>query len=381
VRIAPSYSGPTLHVRDASRTPGVVDRLINPQLCPAFVAENRQRQRQLVESFEKHQLKLVPYREACERRPRLHWDATTIRTPAFLGTQVLDDIALSTLVPYIDWSPFFMAWELTGKYPRIFDDPRMGAAARELYDHAQVMLQEIVSRQLLRASAVYGFWPAGADGDDIIVWRDPQRTHEAARLHTLRQQWEKRGQSDFRALSDFVAPCDSGFQDFVGGFALTTGLGADQLVAQHEAQHDDYNAIMVKALADRLAEACAEWLHERVRREWGYGREESFSNEDLIAQRYRGIRPAPGYPAQPDHTEKQTLFDLLQAPQRIGVRLTETLAMHPAASICGLYFAHPEARYFAIARLARDQVENYAARKGMSIAEVEKWLRPYLAYD
>ena len=381
VRIAPSYAGPTLHVRDASRAPSVVDRLMNQELRPALVEENRRKQQQLVEAFEKHQLKLVPYEEACRRRPPLHWDATTIQTPAFLGTQVLADIALDALVPYIDWSPFFMVWELTGKYPRIFADPRIGATARELYDQAQTMLHEIVSHKRLQAKAVYGFWPAGAEGDDIIVWSDQQRTQEVARLHTLRQQWEKRGQSDFRALSDYVAPRDSDFQDFVGGFTLTAGIGADELAARYEAQHDDYSAIMVKALADRLAEACAEWLHERVRREWGYGRAESFSNEDLIAQRYRGIRPAPGYPAQPDHTEKQILFDLLQVPQRIGVRLTETLAMHPAASICGIYFAHPEARYFAIARLARDQVENYAARKGMSVSEVEKWLRPYLAYD
>jgi 5-methyltetrahydrofolate--homocysteine methyltransferase len=381
VRIAPSYSGPTLHVRDASRTPGVVDRLINRELRPALVEENRRKQRQLVESFEQHQLKLVPYEEACRRRPPLHWDAATIQIPAFLGTRVLADIALDALVPYIDWSPFFMAWELTGKYPRILDDPRIGATARELYDEARAMLHEIVSHKRLRATAVYGFWPAGAEGDDIVVWSDQRRTNEVARLHTLRQQWEKRGQSDFRALSDYVAPRDSDFQDFVGGFTLTTGIGADELVARYETRHDDYSAIMVKALADRLAEACAEWLHERVRREWGYGRDESLSNEDLIAQRYRGIRPAPGYPAQPDHTEKQILFDLLQVTQRIGVRLTETLAMHPAASVCGMYFAHPEARYFAIARLARDQVENYAARKGMSISEVEKWLRPYLAYD
>lgn len=381
VRIAPHYSGPTLHVRDASRTPGIVDRLINPQLAPALIAENRRKQQQLVASYEQHQLKLVPYQEACARRLQLQWDATTIDTPAFLGTRVLDPIGLDTLVPYIDWSPFFMAWDLTGKYPRIFDNPRIGASARELFDQAQVMLEELVTQQRLEARAVYGFWPAGAVGDDIVLWRDTQRTEELARLHTLRQQWEKRGQSDFRALADFVAPCDSGWHDYVGAFALTTGHGVEQLVAHYEAQHDDYRAIMVKALADRLAEACAEWLHERVRREWGYGRGECLTNEDRIAERYRGIRPAPGYPAQPDHTEKQILFDLLQAPQRIGVELTETLAMQPAASICGIYFAHPSARYFAIARVARDQVEQYAARKGMPVAEVEKWLRPYLAYD
>jgi 5-methyltetrahydrofolate--homocysteine methyltransferase len=270
---------------------------------------------------------------------------------------------------------------LTGKFPRIFDDPRIGPTARELYDHAQTMLHQIVAEGRLQASAVYGFWPAGAVGDDIIVWDDERREREVARLFTLRQQWEKRGQSNFRALSDYVAPQDSPWRDYVGGFALTTGQSVDAWAAQYESEHDDYQAIMVKALADRLAEACAEWLHERVRREWGYGRDESLSIDELIAERYRGIRPAPGYPAQPDHTEKRTLFALLDAESRIGVHLTDTLAMHPAASICGLYFAHPAARYFAIGRLARDQIEHYAARKGMPVAEVETWLRPYLAYQ
>ncbi len=381
VRIAPAYSGPTLHVRDASRTPGVVDRLMNPLQRSALLDENRLKQQKLVQSYEKQALTLVPYEEAYRRRLQLHWDETTIPTPTFLGTRVLDDIPLETLIPYIDWSPFFMAWELTGKFPRIFDDPRIGAAARELYDQAQEVLRDIVSRRSLQAKAVYGFWPAGSDGDDIVLWSDPQRTREAARLHTLRQQWEKRGQSDFRALADYIAPRDSGFHDYLGAFALTAGCGADDLVAQYQAQHDDYRAIMIKALADRLAEACAEWLHARVRREWGYGCDESLSNDDLIAERYRGIRPAPGYPAQPDHTEKRTLFQLLQVSPRIGVQLTETLAMHPAASICGLYFAHPDARYFAVARLARDQVASYAERKGMPISEVEQWLRPYLTYD
>ena len=381
VRIAPCYSGPTLHVHDASRTPGVVDRLMSQELHDGLLEENRHKQQQLVESFQKHPLKLIPYPEACQRRRRLSWDAATIGAPAFLGAKVLDDIPLGTLLPYIDWSPFFMAWELKGKYPRIFADPQIGTMARELYDHAQSMLREIESGKLLRAQAVYGFWPAAADGDDIIVWHDARRATQAARLFTLRQQWEKRGQNDFLALADFVAPHDSPWHDFVGGFALTTGLGAPELAAHYEAAHDDYNAIMVKALADRLAEAAAEWLHERVRQEWGYGRDERFSKEDLIAQRYRGIRPAPGYPAQPDHTEKQTLFDLLQVPQRIGIQLTETLAMNPAASICGWYFSHPDARYFAIGQLARDQIESYAARKGMAISQVEKWLRPYLAYE
>ena len=381
VRIAPCYSGATLHVRDASRTPSVVDRLMSRELHDGLIEDNRLKQQQLVASFQQQTLKLIPYTEACRRRRHLNWDSSTVAAPAFLGTRVLDDISLSTLIPYIDWSPFFMAWELKGKYPRIFQDPRVGETARELFEQAQSMLGEIVAGRWLRAAAVYGFWPAAADGDDIIVWSDARRVTEAARLFTLRQQWEKRGQSDFLALADYVAPHDSGVPDFVGGFALTAGLGADELAARYEAAHDDYGAIMAKALADRLAEAAAEWLHERVRHEWGYGRNERLSKDDLIAQQYRGIRPAPGYPAQPDHTEKQTLFDLLQASPRIGIHLTETLAMHPAASICGLYFAHPEARYFAIGQVARDQIESYAARKGLSVPQVEKWLRPYLSYE
>jgi 5-methyltetrahydrofolate--homocysteine methyltransferase len=380
VRIAPCYSGPTVHVRDASRTPGVVDRLMSAELRDGLIAENRQRQRDLVASFEQQQLTLVPYAEACRRKLSLTWDADTIPTPRFLGTRVLDDIPLAALVPYIDWTPFFMAWELTGKYPRIFDDPQIGATARELYAHAQTLLADLVSGRRLRAAAVYGFWPAGADGDDIVLWEDEQRTVARAQLHTLRQQTEKRGQSEFRALADYVAPCTSSWRDYVGGFALTAGIGADACAAEFEQRHDDYHAILVKALADRLAEAGAEWLHARVRREWGYGRDESLSAEDLIAERYRGIRPAPGYPAQPDHTEKRTLFALLEAEARIGMHLTDTLAMRPAASICGLYLAHPAARYFAVGRLGRDQIEHYAARKGLSVTEVETWLRPYLAY-
>ena len=381
VRIAPGYSGPTLHVRDASRTPSVVDRLMSDELRAGLLADNQRKQQQLVESFQQQQLKLIPYPEACARKRKVTWDASVIARPAFLGTRVLDDIALETLLPYIDWSPFFMAWELKGKYPRIFDDPQTGSAARELFANAQAMLGRIVAEKQLRVQAVYGFWPAAAEGDDIVVFQDVARAAEAARLFTLRQQWEKRGQSDFLALADFVAPRDSGYQDYVGGFALTAGHGADELAARYEADHDDYNAIMVKALADRLAEAAAEWLHERVRSEWGYGRDERLTKEDLISQRYRGIRPAPGYPAQPDHTEKETLFTLLNASQQIGVQLTDSLAMHPAASICGLYFAHPDARYFAIGQVARDQLENYARRKGWPLARAEQWLRPYLAYE
>jgi 5-methyltetrahydrofolate--homocysteine methyltransferase len=346
----------------------------------AFLLENSRKQRALVDSFEKQHLQLVPYPEAVARRARIPWSADQIATPSFLGARVLDDIPLGDVVEYIDWSPFFMAWELKGKYPRILQDARVGAAARELYDHAQQVLADLVQHRRLQAKAVYGFWPASAVEDDIAVYAEAGGGAELARFHTLRQQWEKKGQDSFHALADFIAPRESGLQDYLGGFVLTAGIGADELAAHYEAAHDDYNAIMVKALADRLAEACAEMLHQRVRVEWGYGREERLSREELIAERYRGNRPAPGYPAQPDHTEKRTLFQLLDAERAVGVRLTENLAMTPAASICGLYFAHPQARYFAIGRLARDQVESYAARKGVSLADVEKWLRPYLGY-
>ncbi len=380
VKIAPSYSGATIHVRDASRCPGVVDRLLNDELRGEFLKKNAENQRQLVDSFEKQQLKLVPYDEARERRLEINWDAETIATPAFTGTQVLDDFPLDQLVDYIDWSPFFMAWELKGKYPRIFQDAKIGPAARELYDHARTLLDQIVTGKLLQAKAVYGFWPAAAVEDDIVIFADETRTRELGTFHTLRQQWEKKGQNELRALADYVAPFDSGQRDYLGGFALTTGIGAEPLAAKYAADLDDYNSIMVKALADRLAEALAELLHQRVRQQWGYENEEGLSHEDLIAQRYRGIRPAPGYPCQPDHTEKQTLFKVLDVKRQIGIQLTDSLAMTPAASICGLYFAHPQARYFAIGRLARDQVEHYAARKRITIAEAEKWLQPNLGY-
>ena len=380
VRIAPSYSGATIHVRDASRCPSVVERLMSDDRRGEFLEENQETQRQLVESFEKHRLTLVPYDEARQRRLKVEWEAEQIATPSFTGNRVLDDFPLAELIDYIDWSPFFMAWELKGKYPRIFENAKIGAAARELFEHAQTLLDEIVSKKLLQAKAVYGFWPAAAVEDDIVVFADAARSKELTTFYTLRQQWEKKGQNEFRALADYVAPYDSGIQDYLGGFVLTTGIGVDQLAAKYEADHDDYNAIMVKALADRLAEAFAEFLHQRVRNEWGYEQGTELSREDLIAEKYRGIRPAPGYPSQPDHTEKRALFRVLNAEQKIGVHMTDSLAMDPASSVCGLYFAHPQARYFAIGRLARDQVEHYAARKGIPLAEAEKWLRPNLGY-
>jgi 5-methyltetrahydrofolate--homocysteine methyltransferase len=287
---------------------------------------------------------------------------------------------MDELIDRIDWTPFFATWELKGRYPSILDDATVGAAARDLYADAQAMLGRIQAEGLLRADAVLGFWPAGAtEDDDIVVWADEERTTELARLHTLRQQVARsNGRADL-ALSDYVAPIDSGVGDYVGGFAVTAGHGLAEHKARFEAAHDDYSAILLTALADRLAEAFAERLHERVRRElWGYVADEALDNEALIAESYQGIRPAPGYPASPDHTEKATIFRLLQAPERAGIELTETMAMLPAAAVSGLYFWRPEARYFGVGKIDRDQLEDYAARKGWTVAEAERWLAPNL---
>jgi 5-methyltetrahydrofolate--homocysteine methyltransferase len=382
VKIAPSYHGPVVHVKDASRCVGVVDRLSRDDQRERFQAELRSAQQRDRDSFtQRRQRKLVPYPEAVARRFVIDWSAAPIDRPAFLGTKVLRDVPLSDLVPYIDWSPFFQTWELSGKFPRIFEDPTVGDEAKRLYDDARRLLDRIVTGRSLSAHGVYGFFPANADGDDIVVYADESRDRERARFPMLRQQWQREGQTSFRSLADYVAPVGSGLADYIGGFAVSAGFGTDALVARFEADHDDYNSIMAKALADRFAEAFAEFLHERARRDWGYGREEHLTTDDLIEEKYRGIRPAAGYPSCPDHTEKQTLWRLLDVESSTGIRLTESYAMHPAASVSGLYFSHPEARYFAVDLITRDQVESYAARKRMPIAEVERWLAPNLAYD
>jgi 5-methyltetrahydrofolate--homocysteine methyltransferase len=321
----------------------------------------------------------VPYADAVKKRFTIDWAKTDMPKPAFVGRRELRDFPLKEIVPYIDWSPFFMAWELTGKYPNILKDPKVGAEATKLFADAQALLNRIVDEALLRASAVYGFYPANSDGDDIIIYSDDSRTQELTRFHMLRQQWEREGQTSFRSLADYIAPVGSGKADYLGAFAVTAGVGTDELVKQFEAKHDDYNAIMTKALADRLAEAFAELLHERARHDWGF--QENLSKEDLIDEKYRGIRPAPGYPACPDHTEKATLWKLLDVEPATGIRLTDSFAMWPAASVSGWYFGHTEARYFAVDMLTRDQVEDYAKRKGMPLATVERWLAPNLSYD
>lgn len=382
VKIAPAYRQPTVHVLDASRSAGIVDRLMQPESRKKFDAENRAEQQQLVEAFNRRrQVNLVSYREAVARRFQTDWATVPIDKPSFTGTRVLDDYPLEELAEYIDWSPLFMAWELHGKYPKVFDDPVVGPQARQLHDDARRLLDEIIAKKWLCARGVYGFWPAVSEGDDILVFADDSLQTEVTRFHTLRQQWERKGQAAFHALADFVAPRAAGRTDYLGAFAVTAGIGAAELAARFEAEHDDYNAIMAKALADRLAEAFAERLHQIARADWGYGEREQLTNDDLIAEKYRGIRPAPGYPACPDHTEKWLLFELLAAEQATGIRLTESLAMTPAASVCGHYFAHPQSRYFSVDRITYDQVEDYARRKGMKIKEVERWLATNLGYD
>jgi 5-methyltetrahydrofolate--homocysteine methyltransferase len=381
VRIAPRYREPTVHVLDASRCVGVVDRLLSQELREQFLQDNVKLQKQLVESYQHRQGTLVPYSQAFEHRFPTDWSTVRIDKPAFLGTKAILDYPLAELVPFIDWSPFFMTWELKGKYPKILSDETYGPVATELFENAQRVLNEIIAQKLLQAQAVYGFWPAASVGDDVILYTDDSRSTELTRFHMLRQQWQRKGQDHFRSLADYIAPLDSGREDYIGAFAVTTGIGCVELCAKYDADHDDYHSIMVKALADRLAEAFAESLHAQARRDWGYGREESFSNIELIEEKYRGIRPAPGYPACPDHTEKRILFNLLQAKEQAGISLTESFAMFPAASVSGLYFGHPEARYFTVDRLTLDQVEDYARRKGVPQAEIERWLAPNLGYE
>jgi 5-methyltetrahydrofolate--homocysteine methyltransferase len=386
VKIAPCYRQTVIHVKDASRCVGVVDRLMRAEQKPVLDQENRAFQERERQSFRKRrERKLVSYAEALERRYRIDWPHTSIARPAFLGERVLRDVPLGDLVPYIDWSPFFMAWNVRGdkfsKYPAIFDDPRAGKEARDLFDRAQTLLKRIIKDRTLTARGVYGFFPANSDSDDIVVYSDEARGSERGRFPMLRQQWQREGQTSFLSLADFVAPVESGVADYLGAFAVSAGFGTQELVAQFRAEHDDYNAIMVEALADRLAEAFAEYLHERARRDWGYGQAEKLSREDFIEEKYRGIRPAAGYPSCPDHTDKRTLWQLLDVQPRAGIRLTESYAMWPGASVSGLYFAHPESRYFAVDLVTRDQVEDYARRKGMPIAEVERWLSANLAYD
>jgi 5-methyltetrahydrofolate--homocysteine methyltransferase len=324
---------------------------------------------------------VLPIAEARARRLSSDWTTLDIPVPERLGIGTIDDQPLNDLLPFIDWSPFFHTWELNGRYPTIFEHPTIGARAKELFDDAQALLDRIVKERLLTAKGVYGVFAACSTGDDIELYEDSSKRHVLATIHSLRQQTEKPQDQPNLALADYVAPQSSGRIDHVGAFAVTAGLKLEELCRGFDQDHDDYNSIMAKALADRLAEAFAEYLHKRVREQWGYGRQERLSQEDLIREKYRGIRPAPGYPACPDHTEKRTLFDLLHVEGHTGIALTESFAMLPAAAVSGWYFAHPDARYFAVGKIGKDQVEDYARRKGMELRTIERWLSPNLNYD
>ena len=380
VRIAQEYSGPVVHVLDASRAVDVVSSLLGEKR-PEFDRLNRETQAGIREQYATRRTKpLLPYEKALANRLKTDWEEHVIASPWFLGRRYLDDAPLGEIARYIDWTFFFSAWELKGRFPAILDHPDYGPAARELYENAQALLKGIIDQKLLTARGVYAFWPANSEGDDIVLYNDDSRRQVLARLPMLRQQEVIADDKPNRSLADFIAPRESGVPDYLGMFAVTAGIGAEDLVRTFERDHDDYNAILVKALADRLAEAFAEYLHAQARKDWGYGSDEKLSNEDLIAEKYRGIRPAYGYPACPDHTEKFKLFELLDA-RRQGLDLTESAAMTPAASVSGLYFSHPQAKYFNVGRVGRDQLESYAKRKGMSVEETERWLSSNLAYD
>ncbi|MEX0600579.1 MAG: vitamin B12 dependent-methionine synthase activation domain-containing protein, partial [Rhodothermales bacterium] len=383
VKIAPAYRHTTVHVLDASRSVGVVSRLISEQR-ETFAREVRAeyealRTRHNERTSRKTYLSIG---EARSNRYTCDWDQAPIEAPKELGVREMTDVSLEEIRPYIDWTPFFITWQLKGKYPGILDHDEVGEEARKLFDDAQAMLDRFVAEELVSARGVVGLWPANSVGDDIELYADASRRDVLATFHTLRQQAQKTPGHPNRALADFVAPKETGVDDFVGAFAVTAGHGVADLADAFDRDHDDYNKIMVKALADRLAEAYAELLHERVRREiWGYAPQEELDNEELVLERYRGIRPAPSYPACPDHTEKLILWDVLDAEAATGIQLTESMAMMPAASVCGLYFAHPDAAYFNVGKIGSDQVADYAARKGMRVRDVERWLATRLNYD
>jgi 5-methyltetrahydrofolate--homocysteine methyltransferase len=385
VKIEPSYSaGPVVHVLDASRAVGVTSALLDDERRDAYAAGVKAEYEKVRKDRGDRREKEArhPIAEARRHALPIDWSAVEPPRPTFLGVQTLTGYPLEELVERIDWTPFFATWELKGAYPRIFDDPNVGAAARSLHDDALVLLERIVQEERLRADGVVGFWPANAIGDDIELYADDSRRRVLATIHTLRQQMVKPPGRPNLALSDFTAPRETGLADYIGGFAVTAGHGLEELAAEFKAANDDYNAILATALADRLAEAFAERLHERVRRElWGYAPNEELDNAELIAEKYQGVRPAPGYPACPDHTEKGTLFRLLEAEPRAGIRLTESFAMWPGAAVSGFYFWHPESSYFGLGRIGRDQLEDYARRKGMTVDQAARWLAPNLADD
>ena len=387
VKIAPHYSGPVVHVLDASRAVPVTTSLLSEDGKAEFVAQHRAEYEALRKAHAAPPQQMVPLESARARRTPIEWRADSdsnfnaLPTPKFLGVRRLDNFPLATLRDFIDWSPLFHAWGLKGVYPRIFEHAEQGEQARQLFADANALLDTIIAKSLVTARGVYGFFPANAVGDDVELYTDGTRAEVLERFHFLRQQANREGSEPCRSLADFIAPKETGLRDTIGAFAVTTGIGLKELCDQFRAEHDDYNAIMAEALADRLAEAFAECLHKRVRDEWGYGCAENLSPDDFIQEKYRGIRPAPGYPACPDHTEKGPIWRLLDVQANTGMLITESFAMWPGSSVSGLYFAHPQSRYFSLGKIGRDQVIDYAGRKGMSVAEVERWLGPNLNYD
>jgi 5-methyltetrahydrofolate--homocysteine methyltransferase len=381
VKIAPHYSQPVVHVLDASRAVPVTTSLLSDDGKEAFVAQHRAEYEKIRKLHSAPNFKLVSLAEARAKRTPIDWKREELPVPEFTGVKVLSDFPLAELREYIDWTPFFRTWELKGSYPRILEDEKLGEQARTLFAEANALLDKMIAKKLITARGVYGFFPANAVGDDVELYTDASRTKVLERFHFLRQQRQKDHDDPYRCLGDFVAPKETGLADYIGGFAVTSGIGLKELCEKFKAELDDYNAIMAEALADRLAEAFAECLHKRVRAEWGYGKGEGLTNADLIHEKYRGIRPAAGYPACPDHTEKGPLWKLLDVEKNTGMQITESFAMWPGSSVSGLYFAHPEAKYFSVGKIDRDQVADYHARKGMTVAEVERWLGPNLNYE
>ena len=381
IKIAPHYSEPVVHILDASRAVPVTTSLLSDDNKSAFVAEHRAQYESIRKAHSAPKQKLVPIATARTRRTPIKWHPEDLPVPAFTGIRVLDNFSLATLRDFIDWSPYFHTWGMKGIYPRILDDERQGAEARRIFDDGRALLDRLIEGNLIKTRGVYGFFPANAVGDDIELYTDNTRAKVLSRFHFLRQQANREGSEPCRSLADFIAPKETGLPDHIGGFAVTSGIGLKELCDRFRAENDDYNAIMAEAIADRLAEAFAECLHKRVRQEWGYGCGEGLSNEELIHEKYRGIRPAAGYPACPDHTEKGTLWRLLDVQANTGMLITESYAMWPGSSVSGLYFAHPESRYFSLGKIGRDQVADYHERKGMSVAEVERWLGQNLNYE
>jgi 5-methyltetrahydrofolate--homocysteine methyltransferase len=381
VKIAPHYSAPVVHVLDASRAVPVTTSLLSERGRAEFVAQHEAEYEALRKAHAAPRRSVVPLETARARRTPIEWRAEDLATPAFTGVRVLEGFPLEQLREFIDWSPFFHTWELKGVYPRILEDERQGEQARQIFAEANALLDRIVREKLLTARGVYGFFWANAVGDDVELYADGERGKVLERLYFLRQQSDREGGEPCRSLADFIAPKESGLRDTIGAFAVTSGVGLKDLVERFRAAHDDYNAIMAEAIADRLAEAFAECLHKRAREEWGYGKCEALSIDEIIHEKYRGIRPAPGYPACPDHTEKGTIWCLLDVQAKAGIELTESFAMWPGSSVSGFYFAHPKSRYFSLGKIGRDQVEDHARRKGMSVAEMERWLGPNLNYE